>query len=273
MRRWPQSLLSQALGLLESVKIVIPKRIRMLPLYNVLYSQGIIEPKKKILLSPSPTAVEIVKRFLHHLRERQSIWWSPTKWTIPVGVILERIPMVDACLRVGYGGVIRIDDTMYWFSVQWEKAMTIHIDLCETIAALVGFMTFQKYLSGRKSILQSDSSGCTFCLNKLHSTRRSMSSLCDTFERLLDRFDAECLIAHCPGKMNKWSDACSRYPRRKLPGILQRFNDEVGLGHLKLVELEPITRLQRHGPHIAIDLLNLDDVKRLGRGDVGPFHH
>ena len=133
-------------------------------------------------------------------------------------------------------------------------------------------MTFQQWLQDRKSIMQSDSSGCTFCLNKLHSARRSMSSLCDTFEQLLDRFDAECLIAHCPGKKNKWSDACSRYPRKDIPRLLRRFNNDVGMGHLKLEEMSATTQLNKDGPHGYIDLKNLDRIMKLGNGDTGPFH-
>ena len=78
MKKWPQILLSQALGLLESVKIVIPRRIRMSTLYRILHSQGSINPLRKIQLCPSPQAIEIVQRTLHHLHERRSIWWRPT---------------------------------------------------------------------------------------------------------------------------------------------------------------------------------------------------
>ena len=272
-KKWSQALLSQALGLLQSVKFVIPRRLRLLPLYGVLYSRGQIRPDGFIKVRPSKTAIEIVQRFLQHLDERQSIWWSPTAWHIPSGVILERIPMVDACLGFGYGGVIRIDDTLFWFQQKWERKMTIHIDLCESIAALVGIMTFSRWLTDRKSILQSDSSGCTFCFNKLNSTRDSMSHLCDTFERLQDRLQAEILIAHCPGKKNRWSDACSRQPRRKLHKILSDLNAEVGMGHLKLVELQPVEILPEDHPHIRIDLDNLDVINRLGNGDPGPFHY
>ena len=148
----------------------------------------------------------------------------------------------------------------------------IHIDLRETIAALVGFMTFQTWLTERKSIMQSDNSGCTFCLNKLHSSRKSMSSLCDIYEQLLDRFDAECLIEHCPGKKNKWSDACSQHPEWDILRLLYKFNKEVGMEHLKLEELRATTQLQKHGPHCHIDLKNPDRIMKLGNGDTGPFN-
>ena len=91
------------------------------------------------------------------------------------------------------------------------------------------------------------------------------------FEQLMDRFQAECLVAHISGKKHLWSDATSRVAPKEIPRLLAKFNKDVQMGHLKLVELEAVTFLHQSGPHREINLHKLDEIKRLGSGDRGPF--
>jgi hypothetical protein len=244
-KRWRRKTLESLLGLLESVKGNVPRKWNLLPLYRILHSKDseypINEPPEYV--NPSDKGKLIIERIMNTVHERRSLFWQPSQWPNPSNILLEWVAENDACIIKGFGGTIRIGNTLFYMAEEWEHVpgySDIDIFSLECFTILLMVLTLGDSLANRKIIFRSDSSNTCSTLNKLFSKNPVMMRLADIWDDMLFNINFEGLLCWIPGKENVFSDHASRLTESVFVEKFRILLDDAGLNNVALQKMETV---------------------------------
>jgi hypothetical protein len=208
---WERKKIESLVGVIQSVKHDVPRRWRLGELYAVVHAAGV--PGKVDAVFASERAKRALRFVLDTLHLRSPLVFRPTKWPVPLAVLCDGAPTMDAATSVGYGGVLKQGPVVEYYRGVWPTFIhnaLLRIEILEALTVILTALTWGHAFAGKKVLFRSDNTGAVFCLNKMNSKCPAMKLIVDQWEAVQHHYGFEAMIFHVAGSRNVHADIASR---------------------------------------------------------------